>query len=175
MQEARPSKAQDSGEHGQAVAAAQCIGKAILQGKLDLFALLPPRSTPTRLHDQSLIEAAFYPTNSIVMTFAYICRRQRSFGLSWEDLRQLSRDPLCLEQAGFRTWLKREKKIRRPRGRPSRLRDEAVEKIDQLVARRKLEPSTSNKEAHYLLQKVLPEISPATVRRARKQVFGVLK
>jgi hypothetical protein len=97
MQEARPSKAQASIEHGQAVAAARCIAEAILQGKLDLFALLPPRSTPTRLHDQSLIEAAFYPKNSIAMTFAYICRRQRSFGLSWEDLRQLSRDPLCDE------------------------------------------------------------------------------
>jgi len=167
----------------QAVAAAKSLGQAICKGELDLFALFSSRETPTRLHNQALIEAAF--PNSTVLSFIYVNRNQQApFGLSWRDLEELKRDPLCVEETAFRGWLKKQarkkawpchqlsSKARQPRGRPSYLIDEAIEVIEKLDAQGKLKPSMGNKEVHALVQKArgsLRDISPDTVRRARKQ------
>jgi hypothetical protein len=115
----------------QATAAAKVLRQAIRQGELALFALFPSRDTPMRLYSLALIEAALCPPNSTVLTFAY-CERhsQAPFGLSWSDLKELSRDPLCLNGKEFRRWLRRQEyekqwpchastaRTRNPRGRP---------------------------------------------------------
>jgi hypothetical protein len=82
----------------QAAASATVIRQAIREGELALFAILSSRDTPMRLHNPALIEAALFPSNSTVLTFAY-CERhaQAPFGLSGSELKELSRDPLCLD------------------------------------------------------------------------------
>jgi hypothetical protein len=169
----------------QAVAAAKNLGQAILTGQLDLFAIFSSRAKPVRLYNQALIEAAFFPPNSTVLTFAYVDRRPGApFGLSWRDLKELTRDPLCVEKTAFHGWLKKESRKKAwpchkaegeapiPRGRPPRLRDEAVEVIEELHTKGKLRPKMGIKEVHALVQKARPslkDISSATVRRARSQ------
>jgi len=168
----------------QATAAAKILRQAIRQGELALFALFPSRDTPMRLHNRALIEAALFPTNSTVMTFAYCLRHsQAPFGLSWSDLKELNRDPLCLDEKGFGRWLRSQErkrqwpchasgiKTRKPPGRPS-LIDDVIEAIEALSAKGELTPSTPNKVVQSLLQRARPSlqtVSEETVRRARNQ------
>jgi len=169
----------------QAAASASVLRQAIREGALALFALFSSRDTPMRLHNLALIEAAMFPGNSTVLTFAYCARRSGTpFGLSWSDLKELARDPLCLDEKSFGRWLrtqerkkewpchKLEGEIRRPPGRPSRVIDDAIEAIEELSAKGKLTPSTPSKVVHALLQSTRPSlrnVSEETVRRARKQ------
>ena len=119
------------------------------------------------------------------MTFAYIDRHQQSpFGLAWSDLKELTRDPLCLEEKPFRAWLRKEERkktwpchlfgnVSLPPGRPSRLRDETIEVLEELSAKGRLLPSMLNKQVHVLVREARPSlrtVSEETVRRARKQV-----
>jgi hypothetical protein len=166
----------------QATAAAKVLRQAIRRGELALFALLSSRDTPMRLHNRALIEAALFAPNSTVMTFAYCLRHsQAPFGLSWSDLKELTRDPLCLNEKEFGCWLKSQErkkewpchtsglKTRKPPGRPP-LIDEVIEAIEELSARGELSPSTPNKTVQSLLQSARPSlrnISEETVRRAR--------
>jgi hypothetical protein len=139
-----------------------------------------PGGAPVRLNDQDLVEAAArFARKSMVLTFAYIDRDPRApFHLAWHDFEELTRDPLCLEELAFRAWLKKEKEQscyqsgepRKPRGRPSRLRDEVEEVLHDLIKKGDVTPSTGNKQVHHLVQQArgsLRKISPDTVRRAR--------
>ena len=91
----------------QATAAAQSLRQAIRKGELALFALFSSRDTPMRLHDLGLIEAALFPSTSTVLTFIYCDRHAKApFGLSWSDLKELTRDPLCLDEKQFGRWLR---------------------------------------------------------------------
>jgi hypothetical protein len=167
-----------------ATAAAKILRQAIQRGDLGLFALLSSRDTPLRLHNSGLIKAAQFPPNSTVLTFAY-CERhsQAPFGLSWPDLKELSRDPLCLDEKVFRRWLKSQERknewpchqaegeTRNPPGRPS-LMDEVIEVIEELSAKGELAPTTPIKTLHTRLQRARPslrKISESTVRRAWNQ------
>jgi hypothetical protein len=144
----------------QAMAAAKALREPILSGELGLFALFSWRDTPMRLHNRELCEAALFPSNSTVLTFTYVDRNPRApFGLSWSDLKELTRDPLCVEERAFRGWLRNQERkkawpchrvaggARRPQGRPSNLIDDAIEAIEELDANGKLTPSMRNKEA----------------------------
>jgi hypothetical protein len=169
----------------QAMAAGRTLRQAILDGELDLFAIFPSRDTPIRLHDQALIEAAF-PSDSAVLTFIYIDRHPRApFGLSWSYLKELTRDPLCVEERAFRGWMRKQERrkswpchqeegrARRSRGRPSDLMGRVVEVIEELHSSGKLTPSMGNKEVQALVQKSFPSgcgPSIETVRLARKEV-----
>jgi hypothetical protein len=139
----------------QATAAASVLRQAIRRGELALFAILSSRDTPMRLHNLALIEAALCPPNSTVLTFAYCARHARApFGLAWSDLKELSRDPLCLDEECFRRWLRHQERkkgwpshelgdeTRRPPGRPSRLIDDAIEAIEEMSAAGELTSST---------------------------------
>jgi hypothetical protein len=168
----------------QAVVAAENLRQAILKGELDLFALLSSRDKPTRLHNQALIEAAWFPPNSTVLTFCHVDRRPGApFTLSWRELKELTRDPLCVEEKAFCGWLKRETrkkawpchkaegKTRTSRGRPSKL-DEAIEVIKQLKTKGEITPSMRTKEVHALVEGTRPSLKPIsleTVRRAGKE------
>jgi hypothetical protein len=169
----------------QAMAAGRTLRQAILDGELDLFAIFPSRDTPIRLHDQALIEAAF-PSDSAVLTFIYIDRHPRApFGLSAQDLKELTRDPLCLQEKPFCGWMRKQERkkawpcnsggreTQRPEGRPSNLIDDAIEAIEELSAKGELTPSTPTKVVRAQLQSARPSlrtVSEETVRRARKQV-----
>ena len=169
----------------QAMAAAKALRQAILAGELDLFALFSSRDTPMRLHNKALIEAALFPSNSIVLTFAYVDRSsQAPFGLSWSDLKELTRDPLCVEERAFRELGEKarakevlampsaEGHVRHSRGRPSDLMGRVVEVIEELHSNGKLTSSMRNKEVQALVQKFLPRgctASIETVRLARKE------
>jgi hypothetical protein len=149
-----------------------------------LFALFSSRDTPMRLHDLGLIEAALFPPNSTVLTFAYCARHAKaSFGLSWSDLKELMRDPLCLDEKQFGRWLRSQERkkawpchasevqTRKPPGRPP-LIDEAIEAIEELIAKGELSPIAPVKVMHARLRRArasLREISEETVRRARNQ------
>lgn len=166
----------------QITASAKVLRQAIRKGELALFALFSSRDTPMRLHDLRIIEAALFPPNSTVLTFAYCDRHsQAPFGLSWSDLKELTRDPLCLEEKQFGRWLRNQErkkewpchgsgvKTPNPPGRPS-LIDEAIEAIEELNAKGKLTPSTPVKVVHALIQSNRPflrKMSEETVRRAR--------
>ena len=169
----------------QAAVSANVLRQAIRGGQLALFAILSSRDTPMRLHNRALIEAALIPSNSTVLTFAY-CERhaQAPFGLSWSDLKELSRDPLCLDEKCFRRWLRNQERkkewpchelgseTRRPPGRPTCVIDDAIEAIEELSAKGELTPSTPTKVVHALLRDCRPSlrnVSEETVRRARKQ------
>ena len=117
----------------QATAAAQSLRQAIRKGELALFAL------PMRLHDLGLIEAALFPSTSTVLTFIYCDRHAKApFGLSWSDLKELTRDPLCLDEKQFGRWLRGqerkkawpchapERETRKPAGRPPIIDDATV-------------------------------------------------
>jgi len=159
--------------------AASRLREAIFRQQLELYAMLSP-GPPIRLLDAALFEEAFF-TEKEVLTFNHIVRhRMRRFGLCWQDLKKLSRDPLCLDENAFRKWLRQEvRKSARahngagsaPPGRPSEKRSEVLKAIEQLDAQGRLEPGMRNKEVHALVQKLLPslEISRDTVRRARNQ------
>jgi hypothetical protein len=167
----------------QAVAAAKSLRQAILTGELDLFAIFSSRDAPVRLYNQTLIEAALFPRNSTVLTFAYIKRRAGApFGLPRRDLEELARDPLCVGKKAFRSWLKKEARkkawpcheaeveARKLRGRPSKF-NELVELIKQLKATGEITPSMRTKEVHALVQEARPSLRPIsteTVRRAVK-------
>jgi hypothetical protein len=169
----------------QAAASANVLREAIRGSDLALFALFSSRDTPMRLHNLALIEAALFPSNSTVLTFAYCARHSRApFGLSWSDLKELTRDPLCLDEKCFGRWLRNQERkkewpchefggeTRRPPGRPSRVIDDAIEAIEELNAKGELTPSTPSKVVHALLQSARPSlrnVSEETVRRARKQ------
>ena len=149
----------------QAAVSANVLRQAIRGGELALFAVFSSRDTPMRLHNLALIEGALFPSNTTVLTFAY-CERhaQAPFGLSWSDLKELSRDPLCLDEKCFRRWLSSQERkkewpchelggdVRRPPGRPSRLIDDAIEAIEELSAKGDLTPSTPTKVVHALLR-----------------------
>ena len=168
----------------QAAAAAGLFQQGIRNGELALFAVLSSRDTPMRLHNRVLIEAALFPSNSTVLTFAYCTRRPGApFGISWQDLKELARDPLCLGEKEFKRWLRKEERkkewpchqlaglIRNPPGRPP-LINSAIEVIEQLSAEGKLTASTPTKVVHGLLQDARPTLrgmSEETVRRARKE------
>jgi len=169
----------------QAMAAAKALRQAILAGELDLFALFSSRDTPMRFHNKALIEAALFPPNSTLLTFAYVDRHsQAPFGLSWSDLKELTRDPLCVEERAFRSWVRKQERrkswlchqqedhVRRSRGRPSDLMGRVVEVIEELHSNGKLTPSMRNKEVQALVQKFFPSghgPSLETVRLARKE------
>jgi len=169
----------------QAAAAANVLRQALRGGELALFAIFSSRDAPMRLHNVALIEAAIFPSNSTVLTFTYCARHSRApFGLSWPDLKELTRDPLCLEEKGFGRWLRSQERkrewpchelegeTRRPPGRPSQAFDEAIEVIEELSAKGEVTPSTPSKVVHALLQSARPslrKVSEETVRRARKQ------
>ena len=123
----------------QATAAAQSLRQAIRKGELALFALFSSRDTPMRLHDLGLIEAALFPSTSTVLTFIYCDRHAKApFGLSWSDLKELTRDPLCLDEKQFGRWLRSqerkkawpchapERETRKPAGRPPIIDDATV-------------------------------------------------
>src|SRR5271167_3937914 len=75
----------------QAMAAAEALRQPILLGEIGLFALFSSRDTPMRLHNQALYEAALFPSNSTVLTFAYVDRHPGApFGISWSDLKELT-------------------------------------------------------------------------------------
>lgn len=168
----------------QAKAAAEALRKPILSGEIGLFALFSSRDTPMRLHNQALCEAALYPPTGTVLTFAYVDRNPRApFGISWSHLKELTRDPLCVEERAFRGWLRKQERkkawpchqvageVCHSRGRPSDLMDQVIAVIEELDANGKLTPSMRNKEVHALVQKVLPSrrtVSIETVRLARK-------
>ena len=154
-------------------------------GRLGLFAVFSSRDAPMRLHNKALIEAALFPANGTVLTFVYVDRDPRApFGLRWSDLKELTRDPLCIEERAFRVWLRQQERkkawpchrvageVRRPKGRPSDLIDDAIEAIEELDANGKLTLSMPNKEVHALVQLTrtsLRKVSEETVRRARNQ------
>jgi hypothetical protein len=168
----------------QATAAANVLRQAIRKGELALFALFSSRDTPMRLHDLGLIEAALFPPNSTVLTFIYCARHAKApFGLSWSDFKELTRDPLCLDEKQFGRWLRSQERkkawpchasegeTRKPPGRPP-LIDEVVEAIEELIAKGELSPTAPVKVMHARLQRTRPslgEISEETVRRARNQ------
>ena len=169
----------------EATAAAEVLRRAIRNGDLALFALLSSRDTPMRLHDLGLIEAALFPLNSTVLTFTYCARLAKApFGLSWSDFKELTRDPLCLDEKQFGRWLVNQERkkawpchasegpTRKPPGRPP-LIDEVVEAIEELIAKGELSPTAPIKVMHARLQRARPllrEISQETVRRARHKV-----
>jgi hypothetical protein len=169
----------------QAMAAAEALRQPILSGEIGLFALFSSRDTPMRLHNQALCEAALCPSNGTVLTFAYVDRHsQAPFGLSWSDLKELTRDPLCVEERAFRGWVRKQERkkswpchraeghVRHSRGRPSDLMGRVVEIIEELHSNGKLTPSMRNKEVQALVQKFLPRGGAAsieTVRLARKE------
>jgi hypothetical protein len=170
----------------QAMAAAKALRQAILAGELDLFALFSSRDTPMRLHNKALIEGALFPSNSIVLTFAYVDRSsQAPFGLSWSDLKELTRDPLCVEERAFRGWMRKQERkkswpchqaeghVRHSRGRPSDLMGRVVKIIVELHSNGKLTPAMRNKEVQGLVKKFFPSgrgPSLETVRLARKEM-----
>jgi hypothetical protein len=81
----------------QAKAASEALRQPIQSGEIGLFALFSSRDTPMRLHNQALYKAALFPSNGTVLTFAYVDRDPRApFGISWLDLKELTRDPLSL-------------------------------------------------------------------------------
>ena len=127
-----------------AKAAAETLREAILSGQLALFAIFSSRDTPIRLTNKALIEAALFPDSSAVLTFAYVDRHaQAPFFLSKSDLKELIRDPLCVEKRGFWSWVKKQEgkkswpchqnNSRRPRGRPSGLKARVVEIIEVCI------------------------------------------
>jgi hypothetical protein len=169
----------------QVTAAVKVLRQGIRQGELTLFAIFSSRDTPMRLYNKALIEAALFPPNSTVLTFVYCERHSLApFGLSWSDLKELSRDPLCLDEKGFGRWLKSQERkkewpchqadveSRKVPGRPS-LIDEVIEAIEELSAKGELTPSTPNKVVQSLVQSAHPslrKVSEETVRRARNQI-----
>ena len=171
---------------GQASLSASVLRRGIQAGELELFALFTSRDTPMRLHNRALIEAALFPMNSTVLTFAYVDRHSRApFGLSWPDLKELIRDPLCVKERGFRGWMRNQERkklwpchqekdhVRRSRGRPSDLMGRVVEIIEELRSKGKLAPAMRNKEVQALVQKFFPSgrgASIETVRLARKEM-----
>jgi hypothetical protein len=168
----------DNGDAGpdQIRFAARRLREPIVENELDLYAILSS-ATPTRLTEQRLIEAASFPADR-VLTFYGIDRRDRSFGLSWEDLKKLSRDPLCLDKKAFRTWLAGE--VRRVQkqagrawkspGRPSEKRDQTIKALEALQAQGKLKARMPAKQLYALLTEADPslEVSLDTVLRAKK-------
>lgn len=167
-----------------ATAAARELRNPILSGELGLFAVLSSRPTPMRIHNSDLLDAALLPRGSKVLTFVY-CDRQLGapFGLSWPEFKELMKDPLCLEVKPFRAWLRQTEKRRNwpchsvePRrqshGRPSKLRDDVIEIIEELDKEGRLSGSMLNKQVQALVQSSRPslrEVSEETVRRARKE------
>jgi hypothetical protein len=167
----------------QDAAAAAVLRQAIRKGKLGLFALLSSNTKPTRLVNKRLVGAAITPKNGTVLTFYRLegCLGA-PFGLSWKDLEELARDPLCVEKDEFFYWLKAEErkrawpchslsnKPRKPRGRPSEKIDAVVAAIEKLSKSGKFQPTMSIKEVHSLIERVHPglRISPETVARAMK-------
>jgi hypothetical protein len=167
-------------------AAAKALREPILLGQIELFAVLSSRDLPMRLHNRALINAALFPSTSIVLTFAYIDRQfQAPFGHSWSDLKELTRDPLCVKQRAFRIWMKKQERkkawpchqandsVPRSRGRPSDLMANVIGIIEDLHSKGKFTPAVPNKEVQALVQKAfLPGRgpSPETVRLARKEV-----
>ena len=171
-------------DRSQATAAAEVLRRAIRKGDLALFALFSSRDTPMRLHDLGLIEAALFPPDSTVLTFIYCARLAKApFGLSWSDFKELTRDPLCLDEKQFGRWLRSQERkkawpchasegeTRKAPGRPP-LINEVVEAIEELIAKGELSPTAPVKVMHARLQRARPSlrnISEETVRRARNQ------
>jgi hypothetical protein len=106
------------------------------------------------LHDRALVEAALFPSTSTVLTFVYCARHAKApFGLSWLNFKEVTRDPLCLEEKQFGRWLRSQERkkawpchasegeTRKPPGRPP-LIDEAVEAIEELIAKGECSPLT---------------------------------
>jgi hypothetical protein len=162
--------------------AALRLREAILKGELELYAILSS-GTLTRLTEQRLIEAASFPADA-VLTFYSIDRLRRSFDLSWQDLKKLSRDPLCLDEKAFRKWLAREVRDRtraqklagsawKSPGRPSEKRDQTIKAIEALYARGNVKARMTIKELHALLKQVDPslDVSLDTVGRAKKAIL----
>lgn len=125
------------------IAAAEALRQPILLGQIDLFAIFSSRDTPMRLSNKTLVEAAMLPPNSTVLTFAYVDRHfQAPFALSRSDLKELTRDPLCVEERAFRGWVRKQERrkswpchqeedhVGRSRGRPSDLMCRVVEIIE---------------------------------------------
>jgi hypothetical protein len=106
------------------------------------------------LHDRALVEAALFPPTSTVLTFVYCARHAKApFGLSWLNFKELTRDPLCLEEKQFGRWLRSQERkkawpchasegeTRKPPGRPP-LIDEVVEAVEELIAKGECSPLT---------------------------------
>ena len=153
----------------QAMAAAEALRRPILSGQIGLFAVFSSRDTPMRLNNKALIEVARLPPNSTVLTFAYVDRHsQASFGTSRSDLKELTRDPLCVEERAFRGWVRKQERrkswpchqeedhVGHSRGRPSDLMGRVVEIIEELHSSGKITPSMRNKEVQALVQKFFP-------------------
>ena len=83
--------------------------------------------------------SALFPSTSTVLTFIYCDRHAKApFGLSWSDLKELTRDPLCLDEKQFGRWLSGqerkkawpchapERETRKPAGRPPIIDDATV-------------------------------------------------
>ena len=164
-------------------AAARALRRAIFSGKLPLYAVFSSRLEPFRLSDRKLVEAAL-DSDVMVLSFAYIDQHYRApFGLSWTDLKELTRNPLCLDEKCFGRWLRSEQRkrewpchslrsdARRSQGRPSII-DEVTEIIEELAENGKLQSSMGNKEIHALVEAARPslrKVSEETVRRARRR------
>lgn len=179
------SDACEIGDHAQTMAAVDVLRKAVLSGELGLYADLSTRQTPRRL-SLALCEGATKPSDGGVLTFIYLDRlRLVPIGLSWPEIKELTQDPLCVDEKAFRSWLRREERkkawpchrststaSRRKRGRP-RKQDKIIEVLKDLVAKEKLEGSMQVKQVHALVEEAdpsLPSVSDETVRRAMNKI-----
>lgn len=98
------------GDHAQTMAAVDVLRKAFLSGKLGLYADLSTRLTPKRL-SPDLCEEATKPSDGGVLTFIYLDRlRLVPIGLSWPEIKELTLDPLCVDEKDFRSWQRKERR-----------------------------------------------------------------
>jgi hypothetical protein len=115
--------------------AAADLRRAILEGKIGLFALFTDRSEPVRLTDRDLLTAGLMPEKTdTVITFAYIDRMSGApFSLSWKQISELRLDPLCISSAELNEWLQSQYR-KKPRGRRAKYNwktfdEEAIRKL----------------------------------------------
>lgn len=185
LEELRPFRLEDFNlvDTVEGTAAANTLRAAIFSGELSLYAVFSFRAEPLWLYDRELVYAALY-RGAVVLSFAYIDQHYRApFGLDSSDLKELTRDPLCLKEKPFQAWLRNEasKKtwpcqlvgvVRRQPGRPPRLREEVIEVLQEMSLRGELSSSTPDKEVLARVQDSRPSlrnVSNDTYRRARKQ------
>jgi hypothetical protein len=91
----------------QATVAGEGSPPSYSEGRISTIRTFSSRDTPMALHDRALVEAALFPPTSTVLTFVYCARHAKApFGLSWLNFKELTRDPLCLEEKQFGRWLR---------------------------------------------------------------------
>src|SRR5262245_60053315 len=86
---------------------AKVLRQATRTGALGLLALFAARDAPMARRDRALVDSALFPPTSTLLTFVYCARHAKApFGLSWLNFKELTRDPLCLEEKQFGRWLR---------------------------------------------------------------------